>query len=132
MAAGDPSDKSTWTTFWVKIWQGNAVDLKDGEALEYIKGNTPPLRDIFQSAIDWTPEGSYVRISEMKYWIPTQWDNHGGRVTLAGDAAHPMLICKCIPVVALQPLTNIGPKKKQTAVKAFSIQSQMLPVTSTH
>ncbi|KFY64911.1 hypothetical protein V496_02941 [Pseudogymnoascus sp. VKM F-4515 (FW-2607)] len=92
MSVDDPNDTSTWTTFWVKIWHGDPVDLKGQEALNYIKENTAPLRGIFQSAIDWTPEGSYVSINEMKYWVPTPWNNYGGRVTLAGDAAHPMLI----------------------------------------
>lgn len=94
MSVEDASDTSTWTTFWVKIWRGEPVDLKGQRALDYIKDNTPPLHGIFQSAIDWTPEGSYVSVNEMKYWIPTQWDNRKGRVTLAGDAAHPMLICE--------------------------------------
>lgn len=70
------------------------MDLKGQEALDHIKEKTAPLRGIFQSAIDWTPDGSYVSINEMKYWVPTPWNNYGGRVTLAGDAAHPMLICK--------------------------------------
>lgn len=101
MSAEDPNDRSTWTTFWVKIWRGEAVDLKGREALNYIKEDTASLRDVFQSAIDWTPEGSHVSVNEMKYWTPVPWNNHGGRVTLAGDAAHPMLICKCIAITCL-------------------------------
>ena len=94
MSADNPEDMASWTTFWVKLWRGAGVDLKGEEALRYIKENTTSLRDVWQSAIDWTPEGSYVGINEMRYWIPVPWDNHGGRVTLAGDAAHPMLICE--------------------------------------
>lgn len=93
MSVDDPTDASTWTTFWTKIWSGQPMDLKGEEALTYIKENTTPLRDVFQSAIDWTPEQSSVFIDEMKYWVPVPWQNHTGRVTLAGDAAHPMLIC---------------------------------------
>ncbi|KAJ3496914.1 hypothetical protein NLG97_g2311 [Lecanicillium saksenae] len=92
LSVEEPGDKSTWSTFWVKIWRGEPVDLRGQEALEYIKTETAPLRDEFQSAIDWTPSDSYVGINEMKYWIPVPWENYGGRVTLAGDAAHPMLI----------------------------------------
>ncbi|QPG94304.1 hypothetical protein C2857_005650 [Epichloe festucae Fl1] len=92
MSISDPEDASTWTTFWTKIWRAESVKLSGQEALEYIENNTSPLRDVFQSAIDWTPRDSSVHIDEMKYWIPTPWDNPGGRVTLAGDAAHPMLI----------------------------------------
>jgi hypothetical protein len=100
MSVDDLSDTSTWTTFWVKIWKGDPVNAKGQEALDYIKANTSPLRDVFQSAIDWTPENSYVRVNEMKYWVPTPWNNHGGRVTLAGDAAHPMLICKYCTMIS--------------------------------
>ncbi|KAJ6446716.1 peptidyl-prolyl cis/trans isomerase [Purpureocillium lavendulum] len=92
MAVDDPQDKSTWTTFWVKIWRGESVHLRDQEALNYIERETSALSGVFQSAIDWTPEGSRVFIDEMKYWVPVPWDNLGGRATLAGDAAHPMLI----------------------------------------
>ncbi|UNI13940.1 hypothetical protein JDV02_000627 [Purpureocillium takamizusanense] len=92
MAVDDPQDKSTWTTFWVKIWRGKPVHLRDQEALDYIGRETRALSGVFQSAIDWTPEGSRVFIDEMKYWVPVSWDNLGGRATLAGDAAHPMLI----------------------------------------
>ncbi|GJN77154.1 hypothetical protein PLIIFM63780_000643 [Purpureocillium lilacinum] len=92
MAVDDPQDKSTWTTFWVKIWRGESVHLRDQEALDYINRETSALSGVFQSAIDWTPEGSRVFIDEMKYWVPVPWDNLGGRATLAGDAAHPMLI----------------------------------------
>ncbi|KAG5974975.1 hypothetical protein E4U55_007914 [Claviceps digitariae] len=92
MSTTDPRDKSTWTTFWTKLWRGESLNLTGKDALTYIESNTPPLRDVFQSAIEWTPRDSNVYINEMKYWIPTPWDNLGGRVTLAGDAAHPMLI----------------------------------------
>ncbi|OAQ95688.1 hypothetical protein LLEC1_04300 [Akanthomyces lecanii] len=92
LTAEDCSDKSAWTTFWVKIWRGEPVDLRGREALAYIRTQTAPLRDEFQLAIDWTSDESYVSINEMKYWIPVVWNNHGGRAALAGDAAHPMLI----------------------------------------
>ena len=85
---------STWTTFWVKIWRGESVRLRDKPALDYIKSKTCALSGVFQSAIDWTPEGSRVFIDEMGYWVPVPWDNLSGRATLAGDAAHPMLICE--------------------------------------
>ncbi|KAG5998193.1 hypothetical protein E4U52_001341 [Claviceps spartinae] len=91
MSVDDPKDLSTWTTFWTKLCRGVLVNLGGRNALEYIKDCTPPLRDVFQSSIDWTPAGSRVHINEMYYWMPQRWNNIGGRVTLAGDAAHLML-----------------------------------------
>lgn len=122
MSADNPDDMSSWTTFWVKIWRGAAVDLKGEEAVRYMKENTTSLRDVWQSAIDWTPEGSYVGVNEMKYWIPVPWDNRGGRVTLAGDAAHPMLICE-LQEALLNPLpshtTNDLPIRPRTRLSAL-------------
>ena len=94
MYVDNPNDMSTWTTFWVKFWPGSPVNLQGQDALRYLKENTKGLCEPFQSLIDWTPDGSICYIDEMKYWIPVPFDNHGGRVTIAGDAAHPMLICE--------------------------------------
>lgn len=90
----DPEDKSTWTTFWTKIWRGSSANLPQKDAIDYIKESTKGLCEPFQSLIDWTPAGSACYIDEMKYWVPVPFYNRSGRVTLAGDAAHPMLICK--------------------------------------
>jgi len=90
----DPEDKSTWTMFWVKIWRGGATNLHGQECLDYIKETTKNSYEPFQSMIDWTNDGTQCDADEMKYWVPTAWDNHGGRATIIGDAAHPMLPCK--------------------------------------
>jgi 2-polyprenyl-6-methoxyphenol hydroxylase-like FAD-dependent oxidoreductase len=36
------------------------------------------------------PDDTNITYDTMAYWVPTPWENHDGRVTLAGDAAHPM------------------------------------------
>ncbi|KAH8691982.1 putative monooxygenase [Talaromyces proteolyticus] len=95
LSVEDEQDMSTWTTFWTKIWRGSLADLpKIDNTVEYIKQTTEGLCEPFQSIINWTPPDSECYIDEMKYWIPVPYDNYAGRVTLAGDAAHPMLICR--------------------------------------
>ena len=50
----------------------------------------------FRSAADWVKDDTYIHPDRLTHWPhPRKWDNHGGRVTLAGDAAHPMAPCKC-------------------------------------
>ncbi|CAG8953647.1 hypothetical protein HYFRA_00010106 [Hymenoscyphus fraxineus] len=48
----------------------------------------------FKSAFGWLGDEQEVWYSPLTQWDPSlpehQWDNHSGRVTLAGDAAHPM------------------------------------------
>lgn len=50
-----------------------------------------PLKTIYESMRD---ESTTAWYTKLQHWDPQapghQWDNHGGRVTLAGDAAHPM------------------------------------------
>ncbi|KAH6663984.1 hypothetical protein F5X68DRAFT_161232 [Plectosphaerella plurivora] len=46
----------------------------------------PSLRDV----VDAIPEGSEVTEIVLQDWPCLPWDNRGGRVTLAGDAAHAM------------------------------------------
>lgn len=96
MYVKDKEDMTTWTTFWTKIWRDSMANLPQREdTVEYIKETTKGLCEPFQTLIDSTPPDSECYIDEMKYWVPVPFDNHAGRVTLAGDAAHPMLICMC-------------------------------------
>jgi 2-polyprenyl-6-methoxyphenol hydroxylase-like FAD-dependent oxidoreductase len=97
MYAGASDDLSKWTTMWVKIWRKSVTPVPEGvtvgqQALDYLKATTKGQAEPFQSFIDWTPDGSECYIDEMKYWVSQPFDNRGGRITLAGDAAHPMLI----------------------------------------
>ena len=51
--------------------------------------------DPFKSAFDWMPDNAdNVWYGKMNQWDPGEakhrWNNHAGRITLAGDAAHPM------------------------------------------
>lgn len=98
MHVPDPSDKSTWTAFWHKIWKGAVATLpvnrRGREALDYLKDTTKGLADPFQSLIDNTPTETPCFIDELRTWTTKPFDSSplAGRVTLAGDAAHPMLI----------------------------------------
>ncbi|KAM7196854.1 hypothetical protein V8F33_005973 [Rhypophila sp. PSN 637] len=45
------------------------------------------FRSTFQNIDE---EHSHMFVSQLTHWPTTPWDNHNGRVTLAGGAAHPM------------------------------------------
>lgn len=103
--ADDPDDMGKWPMFWVLMWkidpdgEGQMKSMRGKEALDFTKRYVAEHRDDFckpfGEAIEWAPDGSPCDINVMRYWIPTPWNNFGGRVTLIGDAAHPMLPCKC-------------------------------------
>lgn len=98
MRADHPYDVASWSTFWTVLWKGQGVELEGQDAIDFIKdfvGKSPELYcEPFASAVEWTPDGSPCHINELRYWIPIPWDNHGGRITLVGDACHAMLPCK--------------------------------------
>jgi len=97
MDVGDqPEDMSVWTTFWQKTWVGPTPSIQGQEAIDFVKSQSKTLIEPFKSAIEWTPDGSPCFIDQMKYWAPVPFSNLDGRVTLAGDAAHPMLPCKVL------------------------------------
>jgi 2-polyprenyl-6-methoxyphenol hydroxylase-like FAD-dependent oxidoreductase len=90
----DPDDPSTCRFQVARIWKGQAIDCEGAEAISRMKAVTTPdfFKEPFQSAIQWMPEDSSpVFMRQLKYWPTLPWDNRGGRVTLAGDAAHCML-----------------------------------------
>ena len=64
------------------------------EHLAYQKELAKGFCDPFRSVFEWTPDDSPVWYWKLRQWDPSEpkhsWDNHDGRVTLAGDAAHPM------------------------------------------
>jgi hypothetical protein len=53
------------------------------------------------------PNNTKVTYDKMAYWVPVPWDNHEGRVTLAGDAAHPMTPRKSFIVKQKNSIANI-------------------------
>lgn len=70
--------------------------LLDGKRRAAEEGWAEPLR----SAYDWVGDDvKTVYYGQLSNWDPSlpehKWDNRGGLVTLAGDAAHPMTYRKC-------------------------------------
>ena len=58
--------------------------------LESMKRASEDLAEPFRSANLWIPEGTITYNDCMSYWEPFAWYNHDGKLTLCGDAAHPL------------------------------------------
>ncbi|KAI4282006.1 MAG: hypothetical protein L6R38_003263 [Xanthoria sp. 2 TBL-2021] len=73
------------------IWHLNLTkDLSHEERLAMIKEKAAGLAEPARSSFMWIPEGTQVHKADISYWITEPWDNYQGRLTLTGDAAHPM------------------------------------------
>ncbi|KAJ4395721.1 hypothetical protein N0V85_006450 [Neurospora sp. IMI 360204] len=90
------------TFFWSKVWKGSFsqtpdIPRKGTAAVRYLKQSWQGLSPDFQVLIDSTPEDdthTKAFVDEMGTWIAQPFGNRDGRVTLAGDAGHPMLILR--------------------------------------
>jgi 2-polyprenyl-6-methoxyphenol hydroxylase-like FAD-dependent oxidoreductase len=64
------------------------------QQLKHVKELAMKFCDPYRSAYEWLPEDQTVWWAPLTHWDPSEtahrWNNRGGRVTLAGDAAHPM------------------------------------------
>ncbi|KAF2706175.1 FAD/NAD(P)-binding domain-containing protein [Pleomassaria siparia CBS 279.74] len=90
----DTQDASTWTFQILSTWPLKNVEDYDNEGNRLNRLKKHVERDgwaePYKSAIAWIPEDTPVGRDLLKIWKPVKWDNHGGRVTLCGDAAHAM------------------------------------------
>ncbi|KAL1988839.1 hypothetical protein VTN96DRAFT_7723 [Rasamsonia emersonii] len=86
-----PDHPESWVFHLAMAWLGdNDNQLSYKERLALIKERAKELGEPARSAFQWIPEDTQVHKADISYWIPQPWDNHGGRMTLVGDAAHPM------------------------------------------
>lgn len=66
------------------------------EGLAELKEIAQSLAEPWRSSILWIPEHTEIpEPSNVAYWPTVEWDNKGGLITLAGDAAHPLPPRKC-------------------------------------
>ncbi|KAH8812897.1 hypothetical protein F5884DRAFT_786622 [Xylogone sp. PMI_703] len=87
----DPEDPANWRFQVVYSWLGQQNESLDSAGrLAEVKQKASTMCEPFRSAALWMPEDTKVTYDRMAYWVPVPWDNHKGRATLAGDAAHPM------------------------------------------
>ena len=72
----------------------------DPTSLEGLKEKAQTFCEPFKSANLWIPEGTQLFPNFLSYWQPIPWDNRNGRITLVGDAAHPMTFRKSPKAIA--------------------------------
>lgn len=87
----DPEDPANWQFQVVTSWIGKRDDsLDDAGRLAQVKEKASTMCEPFRSAALWMPDDTKITYDTMAYWVSIPWDDHDGRVALAGDAAHPM------------------------------------------
>ncbi|KAL8722376.1 MAG: hypothetical protein Q9181_007501, partial [Wetmoreana brouardii] len=91
----NPNDPTTWKFQNYIGWWGPpyAHDLQDPEKrMQYYRDFVSSFCDPFRTAGLKLRDGEILPVYPGQQWAPTMpWDNYGGKVTLAGDAAHSMV-----------------------------------------
>lgn len=104
-----PDHPETWVFHLAMAWLGDPDhSLSYEERLAMIKGRAKEMGEPARSAFMWIPADTPVHKADISYWITQPWGNRGGRMTLVGDAAHPMPPCEySLGSFEFQPLTSI-------------------------
>jgi 2-polyprenyl-6-methoxyphenol hydroxylase-like FAD-dependent oxidoreductase len=70
------------------------VPATDQARLQNMQRRAAGFVPFLQRAVNKIPDGTPVTEIKLADWECLDWENSGGRVTLAGDAAHAMTMCK--------------------------------------
>ncbi|KAJ5293815.1 hypothetical protein N7508_008636 [Penicillium antarcticum] len=86
-----PDHPESWIFHMAMAWMGESDNtMCYSERLALIKARADGLGEPARSAFMWMPEDTEVHKADISYWISQPWENREGRLTLVGDAAHPM------------------------------------------
>lgn len=68
------------------------------ERVQFMKQVADGWVEPFRSIVHDIPDLEDVKAIKLEDWVPEIgiWENRTGRITLLGDAAHPMTMCECL------------------------------------
>ncbi|PYH58512.1 FAD/NAD(P)-binding domain-containing protein [Aspergillus niger CBS 101883] len=86
-----PDHPESWVFHLAMAWfmeHGQPATYR--ERLDMIREKAQSLAEPARSSFTWIPDDTQVHKADISYWVTQPWDNRQGRLTLIGDAAHPM------------------------------------------
>ncbi|GIK07571.1 hypothetical protein Aspvir_003237 [Aspergillus viridinutans] len=89
----DPARPETWVFHYcLSIWTAEEPPENVEARRALFKHYMGQYCEPYKSAGEWLNQDTPILAEKFHYWKNiTRWDNFGGKVTLAGDAAHPMV-----------------------------------------
>jgi 2-polyprenyl-6-methoxyphenol hydroxylase-like FAD-dependent oxidoreductase len=92
---GEPKYLAQINISWRVKGPDDEVAQSDLTRLDQMKRRAQGFAPILKRLIDEIPNGTPVLEVKLCDWECLHWDNVGGSLTLAGDAAHAMTMCMC-------------------------------------
>ncbi|KAL8716228.1 MAG: hypothetical protein Q9220_000133 [cf. Caloplaca sp. 1 TL-2023] len=88
----DPSKPEDWKWMVYMTWKKTDAEIptEDTDIRQHWDRHAEKFAEPIRSAYLSLPQKSKIWCHQLSQWPTLSWDNHQGRVTLAGDAAHPM------------------------------------------
>jgi 2-polyprenyl-6-methoxyphenol hydroxylase-like FAD-dependent oxidoreductase len=80
----------TFVYYLLTTWPIKTEEDKENtnNRMERLRAKAEGWADPYKGVVDALPDDIEIPRDQLRIWHPKPWDNHGGRVTLAGDAAH--------------------------------------------
>ncbi|KAH8813014.1 hypothetical protein F5884DRAFT_320566 [Xylogone sp. PMI_703] len=131
-----PDHPETWIFHMAMAWLGEAdQSLSYPERLALIKQRAEGMGEPARSAFMWLPDDTEVHKADISYWVTEPWNNREGRLTLIGDAAHPMPPyrgqglnhCICDVSHLINHLRSISEADGSLAEAVDSYEKEMIP-----
>ena len=82
----------TWVFYILVTWPIASREDEENtdNRLERLRAHMEGWADPYKSVVEWLSDDIAIGADQLRIWHPKEWDNKGGRATLAGDAAHSM------------------------------------------
>lgn len=89
----DIEKPETWVFYILATWRlDNKSDRPSGKRLDELRSRMTEWFDLYKKVVENVPDDVEIKPDQLRIWKTKQWDNHQGRVTLVGDAAHRYLL----------------------------------------
>ncbi|ETS82031.1 hypothetical protein PFICI_07033 [Pestalotiopsis fici W106-1] len=89
----DLEKPETWVFYILTTWpDDNSLEQDETSAdrLRRLRRQMEGWADPYKTIVKLLPDDVEIAKNQLRIWHTRPWDNHGARVTLAGDAAHSM------------------------------------------
>jgi 2-polyprenyl-6-methoxyphenol hydroxylase-like FAD-dependent oxidoreductase len=86
----DLTKPETWVYYLLVTWPIATKEDKENtdNRLQRLRAQMEGWAEPYKSVVEWLDDDVVIKADQLRIWNPKPWDNNGGRITLAGDAAH--------------------------------------------